>query len=106
MLVALAILATGLAVCGLALPTLSIPSTGLIVARLDSARAEAIQNGIPIIVRVGRSAFRFMPDGSIGETSPDQIVLRQGSTDAIWIVENTNRLSYAIQIDYAPGTRR
>jgi len=41
--------------------------------------------------------IRFMPDGAIGETSPDRIVFRQGTTDAIWIVENTNRLSYAIQ---------
>ncbi|MCI0537452.1 MAG: GspH/FimT family pseudopilin [Verrucomicrobiales bacterium] len=43
--------------------------------------------------------IRFMPDGSIGETSPDRVVLRQGSTSSIWIVENTNRLSYAIQTD-------
>ena len=46
--------------------------------------------------------IRFMPDGSIGETSPDKVVLRQGSADSIWIVQNTNRLAYAIQVDYAP----
>ena len=54
--------------------------------------------------------IRFMPDGSIGETSPDRVVLRQGSANSIWIVENTNRLGYAIQTDptdtYAPGIRR
>jgi len=54
--------------------------------------------------------IRFMPDGSIGETSPDRVILRQGSVDSVWIVESTNRLSYAIQTDktdhYAPGLRR
>jgi type II secretion system protein H len=47
--------------------------------------------------------IRFMPDGTIGEASPDQIVLRQGGEDAVWIVENTNRLSYAIQGNSAQG---
>ena len=55
--------------------------------------------------------IRFMPDGSIGETSPDRVILRQGSSDSLWIVENTNRLSYAIQTaktdnNYAPANRR
>jgi type IV fimbrial biogenesis protein FimT len=45
--------------------------------------------------------IRFMPDGTISETSPDRIVLRQGSDDSIFIVENTNRLAYAIQTEDA-----
>jgi hypothetical protein len=51
--------------------------------------------------------IRFMPDGSIGETSPDRVVFRQGAAESVWIVENTNRLSYAIQMDQnIPGVRR
>jgi type IV fimbrial biogenesis protein FimT len=54
--------------------------------------------------------IRFMPDGSISETSPDRVVFRQGAADSVWIVENTNRLSYAIQMDQTdqniPGVRR
>jgi len=39
----------------------------------------------------------FQPDGFINETSPDQIVLRQGADAPIWIAQSTNRLKYEIQ---------
>ena len=52
----------------------------------------------PKIAGIGNvPMIRFLPDGSIGETSPDRVVFRQSSGEPIWIVENTNRLSYAIQ---------
>jgi len=41
--------------------------------------------------------IRFLPDGSISETSPEKILLRQGAEDALWIAETTNRLQYEIQ---------
>jgi type II secretion system protein H len=43
--------------------------------------------------------IRFTPDGFIGQASPDELVFRQGANDAIWILENTNRLNYAIRAD-------
>ena len=61
----------------------------------------------PKVVGIGNvPMIRFMPDGSVGETSPDKVVLRQGSSESLWIVKNTNRLGYAIQADYASGTRQ
>jgi len=41
--------------------------------------------------------IRFLPDGSIGETSPLSIVLTQGAKDRVWIGQSTNRLRYEIQ---------
>ena len=41
--------------------------------------------------------IRFLPDGSISETSPYTIKLSQGQKDALWIGQSTNRLRYEIQ---------
>jgi hypothetical protein len=41
--------------------------------------------------------IRFSPDGFIGETSPDRIVIREGDQYAIWIVQSPNRMNYEIQ---------
>lgn len=43
-----------------------------------------------------RSLIRFSPDGFISADSPDQIVFRQGSDNELWIIEDTNHLSYEI----------
>ena len=50
--------------------------------------------------------IRFQPDGFISETSPDQIVFRQGAGDPIWIAESTNRLNYEIQAGHSSVVRR
>jgi type II secretion system protein H len=50
--------------------------------------------------------IRFQPDGFISETSPDQIVFRQGADDPIWIAESTNRLRYEIQASHSTPVRR
>ena len=50
--------------------------------------------------------IRFQPDGFISETSPDQIVFRQGLDDPIWIAESANRLKYEIQASHTPMVRR
>ena len=50
--------------------------------------------------------IRFQPDGFISETSPDQIVFRQGTDEPIRIAESTNRLKYEIQASQSPVARR
>ncbi len=50
--------------------------------------------------------IRFQPDGFISETSPDQVVFRQGTEEPIWITASTNRLKYEIQASHSPGLRR
>ena len=49
--------------------------------------------------------IRFTPDGFIGDSSPERIILRQGEDDAISIVAGTNRLEYEIQNRSAPTNR-
>jgi Tfp pilus assembly protein FimT len=64
-----------------------IVATGLSQMR-QSLRASTTGN---------RPMIRFSPDGFIGETSPDRIVIREGDQYAIWIVQSPNRMNYEIQ---------
>jgi type II secretion system protein H len=43
-----------------------------------------------------RPEIRFLPDGSISETSPNQVLISQAKDDALWITETTNHLRYEI----------
>lgn len=54
-------------------------------------------NASPLPVN-GRSlpAIRFLPDGSIDENSPTAVRITSLKGDTLWLVEATNRLSYAI----------
>jgi type II secretion system protein H len=45
---------------------------------------------------VGRPEIRFLPDGTIGESSPNQITLSQSKVDMLFITETTNHLRYEI----------
>ena len=49
--------------------------------------------------QTGRSltAIRFLPDGSVSESSPLSIQIRQSENDSVWIGESRNGLSYEIQ---------
>lgn len=62
---------------------------------LVSAPSARSNQPIPGIGNVPR--IRFTPDGFIGESSPERIILRQGEEDVISIVQSTNRLKYEIQ---------
>ena len=50
--------------------------------------------------------IRFTPDEFIGENSLERIGFRQGRNDAVWIVENTNRLKYEMQANDTLNARR
>src|SRR4051812_2813874 len=43
-----------------------------------------------------RPEIRFLPDGSISESSPTRILISQDKDDALWITETTNHLRYDI----------
>jgi type IV fimbrial biogenesis protein FimT len=49
----------------------------------------------------GRAAnfptIRFSPDGFISESSPDRIVIREGTDYAVWIAQSPSRMNYEIQ---------
>jgi type II secretion system protein H len=44
----------------------------------------------------GLPMIQLLPDGGIGETSPRHVALRQGETEAVWLVQSTNRLGYEL----------
>lgn len=68
-------------------PTRTIPLIGLSGRKLT---------GLPLI--------RFLPDGYIGDPSPEFVELREGAEDVIWIVQTTNRLAYELRTE--PPQRR
>jgi Tfp pilus assembly protein FimT len=76
----------------------STPSvtTGISQMR-QSARGSTISN---------RPMIRFSPDGFIGETSPDRIVIREGTEYAIWIAQSPSRMHYEIRTDQPSSFRR
>ncbi len=56
-----------------------------------------------------RPTIRFTPDGYIGETSPERVVIRQvreGEEDAVLIGLSQTRLNYEIQTNQPPLLRR
>lgn len=50
--------------------------------------------------------IRFTPDGFIGPTSPENIILREGDKDAVLIGPSRTRLSYEIQTNNLLTARR
>jgi len=51
--------------------------------------------------------IRFTPDGYIGETSPQTIVLRElRGSEVLWITQTTNRLNYEIETSAFSSSRR
>jgi len=63
----------------------------------DSLQIEAV-NASAVSVN-GRSlpAIRFMPDGAVDETSLRTLRLTAQSGETLWLIQATNRLSYAIR---------
>jgi Tfp pilus assembly protein FimT len=50
--------------------------------------------------------IQFTPDGFIGETSPEQILFREGQDYAVAVALTANRLNYEIQANERPNVRR
>ncbi len=50
--------------------------------------------------------IKFTPDGFINETSPEWILIRHGSEDAVLISQSRTRLNYEIQSDNQLALRR
>jgi general secretion pathway protein H len=63
----------------------------------ENLQLEAV-NASPVTVN-GRSlpAIRFLPDGSIDETSPAALRLAGADGSQLWVVKSANRLSYEIR---------
>ena len=50
--------------------------------------------------------IRFTPDGFIGESNPESVIIRQGDKDEVWFAPNRNRLNYEIQTNNLQTARR
>jgi type II secretion system protein H len=79
---------------------LSLEATVPILATASSQWKEPapVAGSLPMI--------RFLPDGFIGESSPETIVLTERDQHAIGIVQSANRLNYEIQANYTRAGRR
>jgi type II secretion system protein H len=67
--------------------------------QVDRMAGPLTQSNLWTQVRVGiagRPELRFLPDGTISESSPNQIALRQSKVDVLFITETTNHLRYEI----------
>jgi type II secretion system protein H len=62
-----------------------------------SVRQTAMQRNETVSVAGNLPAIRYSPDGFIGQTSPDEVTIRQGDEDAVVFAPNANRLNYEIQ---------
>lgn len=73
--------------------------TGL--AASDSPRTSTSRRSA-VRTLAGLTAIQLLPDGFIGETSPEYVKLSEGERDARWLVQNTNRLGYELRSEEPP----
>ncbi|MCC6231630.1 MAG: prepilin-type N-terminal cleavage/methylation domain-containing protein [Verrucomicrobiales bacterium] len=72
------------------LSSLSTPGTATLTARRSTLDQRPL-TGLP--------AIRLLPDGYLDARSPDSIELRRGETEALWLVQTTNRLAYELRTE-------
>ncbi len=60
-----------------------------------------------VAVPRGASMIRLLPDGTIADTSPEYVAIRERENRdrALWLVQSTNRLQYELR-DSPPDPRR
>lgn len=52
------------------------------------------------------AVIEFLPDGYIGLASPESVTIKEGEFGSVWLVQDTNRLSYAISTQQPQPGRR
>ena len=50
--------------------------------------------------------LRFQPDGFIGPTSPQSVVIHEKTGESLWITQSRNRLNYEIHTSSSQNARR
>ncbi len=74
--------------------------TGL--ATVDAPRSSpSLRSAVRTLT--GLPAIQLLPDGFIGDTSPEFVKLLEGEVDARWLVQNTNRLGYELRSEEPPA---
>jgi type II secretion system protein H len=61
-----------------------------------NVRLEALDGSLVTLNGRSVNAIRFLPDGTADESSPSRLRLSSESGDVLWLIQNTNRLGYAI----------
>lgn len=77
---------------------LSVRSTAVPVSRSSRENVQAPVGNLPTLV--------FMPDGFMGQSSPEAVVLREKNASEVWIVLSRNRLNYEIETNNVHRVRR
>jgi Tfp pilus assembly protein FimT len=52
------------------------------------------------------AVIEFLPDGYIGLSSPEYVTIKEGELKSVWLVQDTNRLGYAISTEQPQRDRR
>jgi type II secretion system protein H len=75
------------------------------VVHAEVSRSKSARNRVPTNAQAqanprGLPEIRFMPDGTIDETSPRAVHLQDRSGTSLWLAMATNRLSYEIRTTF------
>ncbi len=77
--------------------------TGAVSAWTNTANSAQVRSvaSLPrtLLVQPGLPTIRFMPDGSIADTSPQMLCLVGRDGFALWLKQSRNRLTYEIKSD-------
>ena len=76
---------------------LSVEITEPLAMNGSTARRQAAARNLP--------AIRFLPDGFIGDTSPEGVWLRDAQKESVLIAQSRNRLRYEIQTNQFQNVR-
>jgi type II secretion system protein H len=63
----------------------------------DKVQVDVLDGQAQLVAGRSLPAIRFMPDGTIDDLSPTEVRLIGLSGDVLWMIEATNKLSYAIR---------
>ncbi len=72
--------------------TASVPGTAAIASSMNSGTVAPVMSNHPSLPRI-----RFLPDGSIGEGSPESVQLQHRDGKSLWLGLSRNRMNYEIQ---------
>jgi type II secretion system protein H len=70
------------------------------------ASGTATQRGLVNAIGGNLPGIRFTPDGFIGESSPERVLIRQGESEQLSIIQNPDRLKYEIGSSHQQTARR
>ena len=76
------------------------------VEDLPALSSQMLQSRPSVQVDPNVPQLRFQPDGFIGPTSPQSVVIHEKTGESVWITQSRNRLHYEIHTSSSQNARR